>query len=262
LSASAPADKTIVMGFKSAFLNAEIPNDVVADYVNTHCDRLIGFAGVDPTDPIQAREELRRAKEELGLRGIALAPGAQNFHPCHTDAKSVYELAQKLAMPVVFHRGMRLAPQSIMSYAQPVLLDEVAREFPNLPIVIAHMGLPWVDETIMLLAKHDNVFADISWLPDRPWQAYQCLLAALENDVIDKLLFASGFPYIAASECIEALYGISHLVKGTNLPPIPRSQLRGIVERDALTLLKIGENGIATSNSFATLLNGDDEEEH
>ena len=72
-----------------------------------------------------------------------------------------------------------------------------------------------------------------------PWQAYQALLNAYQLGVTDKLLFGSGFPFASASHCIEELYSISHLVHGTNLPVIPREQLRGIVERDALSLLGI-----------------------
>ncbi|MGB2987449.1 MAG: hypothetical protein WBE26_16415, partial [Phycisphaerae bacterium] len=73
----------------------------------------------------------------------------------------------------------------------------------------------------------------------QPWQAYQVLLSAYEYGVMDKLLFGSGFPVAAASYCIEALYSINHLVHGTSLPTIPREHLRGIVERDALSLLGI-----------------------
>ena len=73
----------------------------------------------------------------------------------------------------------------------------------------------------------------------QPWEAYQALLGAYQFGVMDKLLFGSGFPSATASQCIEELYSINHMVHGTNLPAIPREQLRGIVERDTLTLLGI-----------------------
>ena len=91
----------------------------------------------------------------------------------------------------------------------------------------------------MLLAKHPNVYAEISWILHRPWEAYQALLGAHESGVTDKILFGSGFPFLSAAASIESLYRINHLVHGTNLPTIPREALRGIVERDALTLLGI-----------------------
>ncbi|MFQ5592104.1 MAG: amidohydrolase family protein [Phycisphaerae bacterium] len=238
-AATDPVDATIVLGFKSHYLGAEIPNDHVAAYVSQHADRLIGFAGIDPSEPRLASEELRRARGELSMRGLAVAPAAQDFHPSNSQAMVVYAEAAELGMPILFHSGVLLSAATKLEYARPVLLDEVARELPELKVVIAHMGYPWVDETVLLLAKHENVYAEISWLLNEPWQAYQALLKAFQIGVTDKLLFGSGFPSASASRCIEELYGISHLIHGTNLPGIPREALRGIVGRDALSLLGI-----------------------
>ncbi len=258
LAASDPVDATIVLGFKSRHLDAEIPNNLVADYVRQHPDRLIGFAGIDPTAPQEAVAEMRRCRDELGMQGIALSPAAQNFHPAHTNAKTCYEAAVQLQMPVLFHSGVHNDPDSVLQYGQPVLLDEVAREFPSLKIIIAHMGYPWGPETIALLGKHSNVYSDISWMLQQPWSAYQSLLSAHQHGVMHKLLFGSGFPYTSAAHCIEALYGINHLVHGTNLPPIPREQLRGIVERDALELLRIRTASTPANGSIDSSLLDDD----
>ena len=173
------------------------------------------------------------------MPGLAVAPAAQDIHPSHSQAMQVYAEAADVGMPVVFHSGIHIATPSNLEYARPVLLDEVARELPDLRMVIAHMGYPWTKETVLLLAKHRNVYAEISWLMHQPWEAYQALLGAYQFGVMDKLLFGSGFPSATASQCIEELYSINHMVHGTNLPAIPREQLRGIVERDALTLLGI-----------------------
>ena len=199
----------------------------------------MGFAGVDPSEPRQAKAEIRRAHEELAMRGVAVAPAAQDFHPSNSQAMLVYAEAAELGLPVLFHTGVRLTAATKLEYAQPVLLDEVARELPDLKMVIAHMGVPWVNETVALLAKHENVFSEVSWLFAQPWHAYQALLSAYQFGVMEKLLFGSGFPHAAASHCIETLYSINHLCHGTNLPTIPREELRGIVERDALALLGI-----------------------
>jgi hypothetical protein len=94
-----------------------------------------------------------------------------------------------------------------------------------------------VDETICLLGKHANVYADISGMMRRPWQAYNTLVCVHQYGVIDKLLFGSDFPYTVATECIESLYSLNQIAHGTNLPLVPREALRGIVERDTLPLL-------------------------
>lgn len=237
LAASKPVDKSFVLAFKSRYLDIEIANKLVSQYVRQHPDRLIGFAGIDPTIGKAAIAEMRHARDELGLRGITLSPSAQNFHPADSRAMQVFAEAASLRLPVLIHQGVHFSMASKMEYARPYLLDEVAREFPTLKIVLAHLGYPWVDECVVLLGKHPNVFADISALLQRPWQAYQSLLAALDYGVIDKLLFGSDFPRMSATNCIEALYSINQVVQGTGLPAIPRQLLQAIVERDALPLL-------------------------
>jgi predicted TIM-barrel fold metal-dependent hydrolase len=177
--------------------------------------------------------------QTLGLRGLCICPAAQDFHPSDTRAMAVYERAAALKLPVIFYPGTHLSPKTKMEYARPHLLDEVARSFPNLKMVISHFGYPWVDEAIVLLGKHQNVYADIAGLLRRPWVAYDALVRAHQFQVIDKLLFGSDFPFTTAGECIETLYSINQMAMGTNMPTVPRESLRGIVERDVMTLLEI-----------------------
>ncbi|MGN6625599.1 MAG: amidohydrolase family protein [Tepidisphaeraceae bacterium] len=179
------------------------------------------------------------AHDELRLKGVVLSPANQDFHPSDSRAMKVYELAEKFAMPILFHPGANFIEQSKLEYSRPYLLDEIARSFPKLRIVIGQLGQPWADETIVMLGKHPNVFADISGMLTRPWQAFNTLVNAYQYGVIEKLLFGSDFPYTSASDCIETLYSLNQMVQGTALPVVPREQLRGIVERDAVSLLGI-----------------------
>jgi predicted TIM-barrel fold metal-dependent hydrolase len=233
---TATVDKTIVLGFKSRYLHADIPNRFVSEYVSRAPQRLIGFAGIDATDE-DAIEQVQVARNELKLRGITVSPANQDFHPSDSRAMDVYAECEKLGMPVLFHPSGQFTEQSKLEYGRPYLLDEVARSFPNLRMIIAQIGQPWVEETICMLGKHRHVLADVSGLLSRPWQAYNALVSASQSGVIDKLLFGSDFPYTSAAECIEALYSINQMAQGTNLPVVPREMLRGIVERDALGLL-------------------------
>ncbi len=237
LSACQPADKAIVLGFRSAYLDANVPNEFVAAYVRAHHSRMIGFAGIDPGEPLEAIEEVQRAHDELRLSGIAVAPPAQDVHPSSTGALRVLAEASRLAMPVLFHHGMCPGPDAKMEYGRPALLDEVARELPDLKIIVAHMGYPWIDECLALLNKQPNVYADISGLVRRPWRAYNALLSAREYGVMDKLLFGSGFPFASATSSIESLYSLNQISHGTSLPTIPRESLRAIVECNALDML-------------------------
>ncbi len=236
LAQATAVDKSIVLGFKSRYMRAEIPNVYVADYVKRFPQKLIGFAGIDPTEDA-AVEEVNLAKTELQLRGITLSPANQDFHPSDSRAMDVYAEAERLGMPVLCHFGGQYTQSSKMEYARPYLFDEVARAFPKLKLVIAQIGQPWVDETIVLLGKHQHIYADVSGMLSRPWQAYNALVSCYQYGVIDKLLFGSDFPYTSAAECIESLYSINQIAQGTNLPVVPRESLRGIVERDTLGLL-------------------------
>jgi len=252
LEALGTVDRAIVLGFKSRFLNAEIPNRHVADYVRRNSSKLIGFAGIDPTDG-HCLDEIRTACEELNLKGVCVSPALQDYHPSDTRAMRVYEECARRRLPVMFEQSHRCA-QARMEFARPYLLDEVAREFPDLRVVIAHMGYPWIEETIALLGKHEHVYADVSGLLGQPWRCYTALLAAYEHGVIDRLLFGSDFPYLSPAEGIEALYSINQIRVGSNLVAIPRQHLSGIVERDALALLGIesaGERPPSLERTFA-----------
>jgi predicted TIM-barrel fold metal-dependent hydrolase len=166
-----------------------------------------------------------------------MSPASQDFHPSDSRAMRVYDEAERLGMPILFHSGGQFTEHSKLEFSRPYLLDEIARAFPKLRIVIAQMGQPWVDETITMLGKHLNVFADVSGLLGRPWQAYGAMVSANQYGVMEKLLFGSDFPYTGAAECIEALYSLNQIAQGTNLPVVPRESLRGIVERDTIALL-------------------------
>lgn len=234
--ASNPAEVVFVLGFVSDYLDVAIPNIFISDYVAAHPEHLIGFAGIDPVRE-NVLEEIRRLREEEQFAGLVLSPACQNFHPCDSRVMGIYELAEELGMPIFFINSEKLPKYAILQYANTLALDEVARAFPNLKIIITHLGFPWVEQTISLLAKHPNVFADVAGLSNKPWQAYRSLTLAYEYEVIDKLLFASDFPCSTVKTAVEALYNLNKITLDSVLPAVPREQLRGIVERNSLELL-------------------------
>src|ERR1051325_5959879 len=93
-SQASSVDKSIVLGFKSRYLRAEIPNRYVAEYCKRSPEKLIGFAGIDPTES-SAVAELKIAKEELRLRGVTFSPANQDFHPTDSRAMNVYAQAER-----------------------------------------------------------------------------------------------------------------------------------------------------------------------
>jgi hypothetical protein len=217
----------------------EDANKKVSDYVGKHKEKMIGFAVVEPTEDKIGVKNLAALTDKLGLKGTVLYCSQCGFHPAHSKAMEFYESAQELGLPVFFHNGGALGPQAVLDYAQPYLLDEVAREFSDLKIVIGTMGSPFIEQTLSMVAKHKNVYADLTIRPGNVWQVYNTVIAAHECGVMDKLLFGSGFPFGKAKECIETLLSFNRLLTDTDLPTVPRGNIQSIIERDTLEVLGI-----------------------
>jgi len=237
LAAAEKVDVCIVLA--GAGESSEESNQKVSEYVGKHKEKMVGFAVVEPTEDKVGVKSVGGMTEKLGLKGAVLYCSSCGFHPAHSRAMHFYESAQELGLPIFFHNGGPLGPAAVLDYAQGFMLDEVARRFPDLRMVIGSMGTPFVDQTMEMLAKHKNVYADLTIRPSNVWQVYNIVVPAYEYGVMDKLLFGSGFPYGRAGECMETLLGFNKLLADTNLPTVPRDKIRGIIERDALAVLGI-----------------------
>lgn len=218
----------------------EEANRKLSDYVGRHREKMVGFAVVDPTQDRLGDRGLVTLTEKLGLKGLVVYCSMAGFHPAHCQAMRLYEAVQEAGLPVFFHNSSHaLRAEAILEYAQPYLLDEVARVLPELKIVIGNMGIPFVEQTLSMVSKHENVFADLTIRPGKLWQTYNIVVAAHEWNVMGKLLFGSGFPSGNSGECIEALLGFNMLLADTKLPTVPRGSIRNVIERDSLELLGI-----------------------
>lgn len=238
LAATETVDACVVLATHNG--SREEINRKLSEYVARHREKMVGFGIVDPTADRLNEKGLAALIEKLGLKGLVFYCSMCGFHPAHSHAMRLYEAVQEIGLPVFFHNGSHaLKREAILEYAQPCLLDEVARAFPRMKIVIGNMGVPFVDQTLAMASKHENVFADLTIRPHNIWQTYNIVVAAHEQDVMDKLLFGSGFPLGDASECIETLLGFNMLLADTKLPTVPRGSIRNVVERDSLELLGI-----------------------
>lgn len=240
---------SLVFGFRSDRLGGHVPNEYIADFVARDPDRRAGVASIDPMhDDVLDQVD---AALGMGFVGMTVSPASQGFHPSHSDAMCVYERCVAAGVPLFVTLGDPLTSSAMLEFARPAMWDEVARTFPQLPIVINQLGQPWVDETLLLLGKHENVFADISGVARRPWQLYNALVSATSFGVMHKLLFASGYPRETPAKTIESLYTVNTFSHGTHLPSVPRSQIRGIIERDSLSLLGIEASMFSSGTTSA-----------
>ena len=226
-------DGCFVMAGLSA--DRDATNKELADYVASN-PKARGFANLNPVGDAVDQKPVKTLTLDRGLCGAVLYCCENKFHPAHSRAMRFYEAAEALGLIIYFHNCPPYSPDAAMDFAQPWVIDEVARTFPDMKIIIGRMGMPFFWQTQSMLAKHANVYADLSVHPQRIWQNYNVVVSAYEAGVMDKLLFGSGFPYAEPAICIETLLGFNKMLADTNLPQVPREKLRSIVERDTLTL--------------------------
>jgi predicted TIM-barrel fold metal-dependent hydrolase len=235
-AAMAGVEGAIVLGFHAPYSDVIVPNDYLADYCNRSPGRWFGFASVNPIEP-DARAELERANQELKLPGLKLGPIYQNYDPCDPRAFAVYEYAERQGLPVMIHQATTFPHEAPLKYALPILLDEVAIRFPNLKMVLAHLGHPWEADCAVTIRKHPNLYTDISAINTRPWRYYQAMVTMVEYGVGHKILLGSDFPFSTPEATVEGLTGINRIVEGTPMPKVPASVIDGILDRDPLAVL-------------------------
>ena len=214
---------------------AEI-NNAVAEFVSEHDGRVIGFMSVHPDDP-NALGEIDRCANELGLRGIKLGLNYQRAALLGERAFAIYRRAEQLRLPILFHMGTSPVRDAPLEEAYPLYVDRIAIACPDLKIIMAHMGHPWFQDTIVVIRKHPNVYADISALFLRPWSMYNGLRLATEWSVLYKLLLGSDYPVATPAETIEGTLRVNAILEGTKLPRVPEDELEEIIHRDSLHLL-------------------------
>ena len=230
-----PVDRCIVFGFRAAHSGIDVPDELIAGYANAHPEKVVGFMSIDPTrDNVEEEIERRMA---MGLRGIKVGPIYQNFRPMHEHAQPMWRKAEKLGLPFMVHQGTTFTRVSPLKYANPIQLEDVALAYPEVRMVIAHLGHPWELETIVLIRKQPNIYADLSALWYRPWQLYNSLRLAYEYGVTHKLFFGTDFPVASVEDSINGLREIPALARRANLPEIPEELVEGIIYRDTLSLL-------------------------
>ena len=212
------------------------PNDYIAEYVARYPGRAVGLGSVDPWDA-DAADEFEHAVTALGLKGLKLSPTYQAIDPRGPECWRLYEIAAHHRVPVMFHCGG--AYTGSLEWADPCLLDKVAMAFPEMPIIVAHFGQPYMEQTAILMRKNENVFADLSARFHRPWQLYHGIMIAIEYRIADRLLFGSDFPVRTPGQAIAEFRAINDWGAGINMPRVPDELIDAIMYQRPLSLLGI-----------------------
>jgi predicted TIM-barrel fold metal-dependent hydrolase len=228
--------RTVVFGGKARLSGLWVEDRFVADYVAAHPDRLIGFLSVDPTQS-RWEEELREGHQELKLQGIKLLPMYAGFRPDAPLLDPLWQYAQQHHLPVLLHTGTTFVAQAPLECTLPRHIDVVAARFPDVPIIMAHLGHPYEGECVVVARKHPNVYADISALHHRPFQLYHSLMLVQEYGIWDKVLFGTDYPFTNVNATIKGLRDLNRMLEGTSLPRLDEEALERMISRDTLPLL-------------------------
>ena len=185
----------------SATGHPALSSEEIAEGAALHNDVLIPFGSVDPRQGADAVARARRLVTEHGVKGLKLHPSLQGFVPNDETYYPLYAAMEELGAVVLFHTGQTGIGAGLpggrgikLRYSDPMLLDDVAADFPALSIVMAHPGVPWTDAAISVATHKANVHMDLSgWLPKYfPPQLVRQLSTLLKR----KVLFGSDFPVI------------------------------------------------------------------
>lgn len=178
-----------------------VPNSSaeIAEGAARHPDVLIPFGSVDPRTGSAAIDLARQLVEEHGVRGFKFHPTVQGFDPSAAEHAPLWAAIAELGVPVVVHTGQTGVGAGLpggyglkLRYSNPMLLDDVAAENPNLTIILAHPSVPWQDEALSMAAHKANVFIDLSgWSP----KYFSPALVRQAGSILqDKVLFGSDYP--------------------------------------------------------------------
>jgi predicted TIM-barrel fold metal-dependent hydrolase len=178
-----------------------ISNEEVAESCAEHPDVLIPFASVDPWKGRAGVREARRLVTEYGVRGFKFHPSIQGFAPDDPMAYPLYEVIEELGAVALFHTGQTGIGAGVpggggirLKYSNPMLVDDVAVDFPELRVILAHPSFPWQDEALAVATHKPYVYIDLSgWSP----KYFPPQLVRYANTLLkDKVLFGSDYPVI------------------------------------------------------------------
>jgi predicted TIM-barrel fold metal-dependent hydrolase len=186
----------------------KITNEEIAELARQNSDVAIPFASVNPHRGAEGVALAKRLIREHRVRGFKFHPSVQEFMPNDRLAYPLYEAIAEAGLPALFHTGQtgvgagRPGGGGIrLKYSNPMLLDDVAADFPGMPIILAHPSFPWQEEALSVATHKPQVYIDLSgWSP----KYFPPILVQYANTLLkDKILFGSDYPVITPEKWIE-----------------------------------------------------------
>jgi predicted TIM-barrel fold metal-dependent hydrolase len=185
----------------------QISNEEIAELAHAHADVAIPFASVNPHRGKEGVEAAKRLIRDYKVKGFKFHPSVQEFYPNDRLAYPLYEVIAEAKLPALFHTGQtgvgaqtRGGGGIRLKYSHPMLLDDVAADFPDMPIILAHPSFPWQEEALSVATHKPQVYIDLSgWSP----KYFPPNLVQYANTLLkDRILFGSDYPVIAPERWI------------------------------------------------------------
>jgi predicted TIM-barrel fold metal-dependent hydrolase len=189
---------------------ARATSEEIAERARDNKDVIIPFGSVDPARGAEGVRMARRLIEDYGVRGFKFHPSSQSFYPNDKAAYPLYEVIEAAGLPALFHTGQTGAGAGTrggggirLAYSNPIYLDDVAVDFPDMPIILAHPSFPWQEEALSVATHKPQVYIDLSgWSP----KYFAPILVQYANTLLkDKVLFGTDFPVLTPDRWIADL---------------------------------------------------------
>jgi predicted TIM-barrel fold metal-dependent hydrolase len=185
-----------------------VPNEEIAEAAAANPDVLIPFASVDPAKGRAGAREITRLVRDFGVKGFKFHPNLQAFYPDDRAAYVLYEAIEEAGAIAVFHTGQTGIGAGApggggirLKYSDPLRIDDVAADFPDLPIIMAHPSFPWQDVALSVATHKPRVHIDLSgWSP----KYFPPQLVRYANSLLqDKVLFGTDYPLLTPDRWLK-----------------------------------------------------------
>ncbi len=200
-----------------------LSSEEIATEAAEHADVLIPFGSVDPHRGREAVEQARRLVRTYGVRGFKFHPSLQAFSPDEERFRPLWEAIEELGVPALFHTGQNGIGAGLpggrgikLRYSNPLLIDEVAADFPGLTVILAHPSVPWQAEAISMATHKSNVYIDLSGWSPRYFPPE--LVKAAGGMLRGKVLFGTDYPLISPERWLDDFATLG--IRTENVPGI------------------------------------------
>jgi uncharacterized protein len=187
-----------------------VTNEEIAERAHANADVLIPFASIDPARGAEGVRMAKRLIEDYGVKGFKFHPSTQAFYPNDRSVYPLYEVIEAAGVPALFHTGQTGAGAGTrggggirLAYSNPMYLDDVAVDFPDMPIILAHPSFPWQEEALSVATHKPQVYIDLSgWSP----KYFPPILVQYANTLLKhKMLFGTDFPVLTPERWMSDL---------------------------------------------------------